>query len=324
MEIARPAALAGVANIEVRLVGIRYAARDTHLFELARPGGEVLPAAEPGAHVDLHLPTGVFRQYSLTRCDPSPKTYTLGIKRDEAGRGGSRLIFDAFRVGQLLTISAPRNNFPLVDQSEHVVLFAGGIGITPIRSMVQRLTEQRRSFELHYSARSRDDMAFVDEFANASNIRLHCDNEHGGTFLDLAAVIASAPQAAHLYCCGPAPMLAAFEGATSHLPRAQVHVEYFTPKEEKSLEGGYIVRLARSNREFAIPAGQSILHVLQGAGFDIPYSCEQGICGSCETKVLAGEPDHRDAILSDGDRAANKTMMICCSGSKGGPLVLDL
>src|SRR6185369_16725183 len=127
MEMVRPAALAAASapTIEVRIVGIRFAARDTHLFDLARPDGAVLPAAEPGAHIDLHLPNGAIRQYSLTRCDPKPTTYTVGIKMDEAGRGGSRLIFDALRVGQLVTISAPRNNFPLVGQAEHVVLFAG-------------------------------------------------------------------------------------------------------------------------------------------------------------------------------------------------------
>ena len=326
MEVIRPAALTGVAtgNIEVRLVAIRYAARDTHLFELARPGGGVLPAAEAGAHVDLCLPDGSIRQYSLTRCDPAPASYTLGIKRDAAGRGGSRLILDTFKVGQLLTISAPRNNFALVENAAHVMLLAGGIGITPIRAMVQRLSALGRSFELHYSSRSRADMAFADELAPMPNARLHCDDEHGGKFLDLAAVIAAAPAGSHYYCCGPAPMLAAFEAATKAVLPARVHIEYFTAKEEKSLAGGYIVRLARSNREFVVPPGKSILQVLQDAGIDIPYSCEQGICGSCETRVLAGEPDHRDAILSDAERAANQTMMICCSGAKSDKLVLDL
>jgi ferredoxin-NADP reductase len=326
MEIIRPAALTGVAtgNIEVRLVGIRYAARDIHFFELARPDGGVLPAGEPGAHVDLHLSDGSIRQYSLTRSDPAPASYTLGVKRDAAGRGGSRLIFDTLKVGQLMTISAPRNNFALVENAAHVVLLAGGIGITPIRAMVQRLSALGRSFELHYSSRSRADMAFADELAPMPSVRLHCDDEHGGKFLDLAAVIAAAPQDSHYYCCGPTLMLAAFEAATKALLPAQVHVEYFTAKEEKSLAGGYIVRLARSNREFVTPPGKSILQVLQDAGIDITYSCEQGICGSCETRVLAGEPDHRDAILSDAERAANQTMMICCSGAKSDKLVLDL
>jgi ferredoxin-NADP reductase len=326
MEAVRPAALANAlpSTMEVRLAGIRYAARDTHLFELERPDRGPLCAAEPGAHIDLHLPNGEIRQYSLTRCEPAPTSYTVGIKRDAAGRGGSRLIFDTLRVGQLLTISAPRNNFRLVENAEQVVLVAGGIGITPIRSMVQRLTEQARSFELHYCGRSRADMAFVDELSGVPGVRLHCDDENSGKFLDMAAVIAAAPSSAHFYCCGPAPMLSAFEKATAQLPSAKVHVEYFTAKNEKSLEGGYTVQLARSKRELVIPPGRTILQVLQDAGIDIPYSCEQGICGSCETRVLAGEPDHRDAILSDEERAANRTMMICCSGSKSDQLVLDI
>jgi tetrachlorobenzoquinone reductase len=182
MEIVRPAALAAASTstIDVRIVGIRFAARDTHLFDLSRLDGGVLPTAEPGAHVDLHLPNGLVRQYSLTRCDPAPASYTLGIKRDEAGRGGSRLIFDTLRVGQSLTISPPRNDFPLVENAGHVVSLAGGIGITPIRSMVQRLSAQGRSFELHYSGRSREDMAFVDELAGLPNVWLHCDDEHRG------------------------------------------------------------------------------------------------------------------------------------------------
>jgi tetrachlorobenzoquinone reductase len=326
MQLERPAALTAVAapQIDVRLVGIRYAARDTHLFELERPDGGKLPAAQLGAHIDLSLPNGLIRQYSLTRCEPAARSYTLGIKRDETGRGGSRLIFDTLRVGQFLRISAPRNNFPLVKHAEHVVLFAGGIGITPIWAMVQRLFARMRSFELHYSCRSRQDMAFADVLDGLPNVRLHCGDEHGGKFLDLDDIVAAAPQTAHFYCCGPTPMLAAFEAATAHLPPAQIHVEYFTAKEGKSLEGGYTVQLARSNQEFTIPPGRSILQVLRDAGIDVPYSCEQGICGSCETSVLGGEPDHRDSILTEAERVANKTMMICCSGAKSSRLVLDV
>ena len=310
--------------IDVRLIGIRCAARDIHLFELARPDGGTLPAAEPGAHVDLLLPNGLIRQYSLTRPDPAPTSYVLGIKRDAAGRGGSRTIFDALKVGQLLTISAPRNNFTLVEEAAHTVLLAGGIGITPIWAMVQHLAARGGSFELHYSGRSRADMAFADLLAGTPNVRLHCDDEHAGAFLDLAGIIEAAPLAAHFYCCGPAPMLAAFEVATSGLPPAQVHVEYFIAKEEKNLEGGYTVQLARSKREFTIAPGQTILQVLQAAGIDVPFSCQQGVCGSCETRVLAGEPDHRDSILTEDERAANQTMMICCSGAKSDKLLLDL
>jgi len=310
--------------IEVRLNAIRYAARDTNLYELARTDGAPLPAAEPGAHVDLHLPNGIVRQYSLTIADPAPTSYILGIKRDAASRGASKYIFEELRVGQLITISAPRNNFGLVEDASHVVLLAGGIGITPIFAMVQRLNELGRSWELHYSCRSRADMAFFDAVRYFKPAHLHFDDESDGTFLDLAAIIGSARESAHLYCCGPTPMLAAFETATKSWPSEQLHVEYFTVKETANLEGGFIVQLAQSNKEFFIPPGKGILEVLRAAGFNLPYSCQEGLCGSCETKVIAGIPDHRDSVLTESERAANKIMMICCGGSKTEKLVLDI
>ncbi|MBV9632082.1 MAG: oxidoreductase [Xanthobacteraceae bacterium] len=283
-----------------------------------------MPPADPGAHVDLHLPNGMMRQYSLTTPDRAPKSYILGIKRDANSRGGSKYIFDTLKVGHTLRISSPRNNFALVENADHVVLIAGGIGITPIWAMTQRLTELGRPFELHYASRSRADMIFLDKLKDMGSARPHFDDESADKFLDIKPLVASAAKGAHFYCCGPIPMLNAFEEATANLPAEQVHVEYFTPKEEKSTAGGFIVQLARSNKEFVIPPGKGILEVLRDAGLDVPYSCEQGICGACETAVVSGIPDHRDSVLTEKECAANKTMMICCSGSKGDKLVLDL
>jgi ferredoxin-NADP reductase len=310
--------------IEVQLTAIRYAARDTHLFEFRRPDGAVLPPAEPGAHVDIHLPNGLMRQYSLTVPDPSPHSYVLGIKRDPASRGGSSYIFDHLQVGRLVKISLPRNKFPLVENAAHVVLIAGGIGITPIWCMAQRLNALGRSWELHYSSRSRSDMAFLEALEHWKPARFHFDDEAAGKFLDLNAIVARAPKESHFYCCGPAPMLEAFEKATANWPREQVHVEYFTPKEAPNLAGGFKVELARAHKEFVIPPGKSILEVLRDAGVNVPYSCEEGICGACETTVISGTPDHHDSVLTDSERAANKTMMICCGGCKGEKLVLDI
>lgn len=313
-----------VPMIEVRLCAIRYAARETHLFELQRPDGGVLPAGEPGAHIGLHLPNGVVRQYSLVKAEERPTSYVIGVKRDPQGRGGSRYVHEQMRVGTLLQIEPPRNNFPLAPDAPHSTLIAGGIGITPIYCMLQRLQVLNRTFTLHYACRSRADMAFGDELAQLPQAQLHLDDENAGRCLDVAAIVAAAPVNAHLYCCGPAPMLSAFEAATVRRPREQVHVEYFTPKESAALEGGFTVVLARSGRELSVEAGTSLLHVLLDAGVDVAFSCEQGICGSCETPVLEGIPDHRDAILSDAERASGKTMMVCCSGSKTARLVLDL
>jgi tetrachlorobenzoquinone reductase len=311
--------------IDVRVNAIRYLARDTHLYELARPDGGTLPAYEPGAHIDLHLPNGLIRQYSLINPERDPKSYTLGIKRDPASRGGSRYIHDDLRVGRTLKISSPRNNFALKEDAAHVVLFAGGIGITPIWCMVQRLAALGRPWTLHYAARSRSDMAFLGALETMAPAQFHFDDESAGIFLDVAALVAQAPKDAHLYCCGPTPMLSAFEAATKDRPREQVHIEYFTPKvlaDDK--KGGFVVELAKSGQEFVIPDGQSILQVLLDAGVDVDYSCELGICGACEQRVISGEPVHRDSILSEEEQASNTKVMICCAGCKSERLVLDL
>jgi ferredoxin-NADP reductase len=310
--------------IDVRLMAIRYAARDTHLYEFRRLDGAPLPPAEPGAHVDVHLPNGMMRQFSLTIPDAAPKAYVLGVKLDPASRGGTKYIFDKFKVGDTLKISAPRNNFRLVEDAPNTTLIAGGIGVTPIWAMVQRLEALGRPWELYFSSRSRTDMAYLETLETMARVTLHFDDEAAGKFLDLAGIVAKAPKDAHLYCCGPTPMLSAFEAATKSFPSEQVHLEYFTAKVAANLEGGFVVQLARSGKEFAIPPGQSILGVLRDAGLNVPYSCEEGICGACETVVISGIPDHRDSVLTDKERAANKTMMICCGGSKSEKLVLDI
>jgi ferredoxin-NADP reductase len=312
------------ALIDVRLTAIRYAARDTNLYEFRRTDGKQLPAYEPGAHIDLHLPNGLIRNYSLIIARPELGVYTFGIKRDPASRGGSRYIHDELRVGKTLKISAPRNNFPLKEDAKHTILLAGGIGITPIWCMVQRLQELGRSWQLYYSCRSRADMAFLDALEGMAPSQLHFDDENAGKFLDIGAIVAEAPTDTHLYCCGPTPMLNAFEAMTKDWPREQVHIEYFTPKAEPAKKGGFSVELARSNQEFFIPEGRTILEVLLDEGVDVDYSCELGICGACEQRVISGIPEHRDAILTEEEQAENTRVMICCAGCKSERLVLDL
>jgi tetrachlorobenzoquinone reductase len=308
----------------LRLNATRYVARDTLSFELVSPSHSALPPAQPGAHIGVHLPNGMIRQYSLLRAGASPLSYEIGVKRDARSRGGSRLMHDSLRVGTLLQVDPPRNNFPLVEDAPASVFFAGGIGVTPIVAMLRRLADLGRPAALYYACRVRDDAAFLAELAGTCTPELHIDAEHDGRVFNLADRIARTPRNAHLYCCGPAPMLAAFEAATTEWPREQVHVEYFTPREAADTSGGFVVTLARSNREILVPAGKSILQVLREAGLSLPSSCEQGVCAACETRVMEGVPDHRDSILSAAERAANKTMMICVSGSKTARLVLDL
>lgn len=311
--------------IDARLTEIVPVARDTNLYTFRRVDGAPLPAYKPGAHIDLHLPNGMIRQFSLCVPNTDPDSYVVGIKLDPASRGGSRYIFDEMRVGHEIKIGVPRNNFPLVENAE-VVLVAGGIGITPLWCMAQELAAQNRPWKLYYSCRTRDEMAFLDtlqKFAPES-VQLHFDDEAGGKFLDLAAVIAATPQDAHLYCCGPKAMLTAFEAAAASRPQGQVHVEYFTAKAEAATAGGFWVELARSGEEYYIPEGKKILEVLFDAGVDVDYSCELGICGECVTRVISGIPDHRDAVLSEEEQAANDKVMICCCGCKTERLVLDM
>ena len=323
MSISSPV-LNGQSSIQVRLRSISYAARDTHLYEFCRPEGGVLPASTPGAHIDLHLPNGMTRSYSLVHSGANPSSYVVGIKLDPKSRGGSRYIHEELRVGAQLSVSTPRNHFPLIETAGYSVLIAGGIGITPIWCMVQRLQSLGRSWELWYSCRSRADVAFLEDLsAFGSLVHCHIDDEDGGV-MDMASAIKAAPKGAHIYCCGPTPMLAAYDVATVELPRETVHLEHFGATQASATEGGYIIELAHTGREFAVPKGKSILHVLAESGIVVSSSCEQGVCGACEVGVLAGEVDHRDAILTPSERASNTTMMICCSGAKSARLLLDL
>lgn len=324
MNVIAPAGLAATVLIELRLVSIRHAAEGICLFEFRDPDGALLPSAEPGSHIDLHLPNGLTRSYSLLTPMPRPDHYLIGVKLDPTSRGGSAFLHERLRPGTRLRIGAPSNNFPLNEVADQSVLIAGGIGITPIWSMLQRLQELGRDWRLHYAVRSRAEALFPEALqALGARVVLHCDDT-AGSFLDVAGIVAGSAAEADLYCCGPAPMLAAFEAACAGRPPERVHVEYFAPRAAAADEGGYEVELARSGRVLPIAPGQSILDALLDAGVDCSFACMQGTCGSCETRVLAGEPDHRDALLSAAQRSSGKVMLICCSGSRSDRLVLDL
>jgi tetrachlorobenzoquinone reductase len=308
--------------LRLRLHGITYAATDINLYEFRSPAGAQLPAFTAGAHVDLHLPNGMTRQYSLCNPQDERHRYVVAVKKDALGRGGSRCVHEQLRVGMLVPVGAPRNNFPLHEQAAHSVLIAGGIGITPIACMVSRLREQALSWELHYSVRGRLDAALLDELGT-QHVHLHIDEERGGALLDIAGIVNQAPADAHLYCCGPAPMLDAFESAAAGRAPERVHVERFSAAKVAG-GGAFFVELAKSGRRVFVGPDESIADALRAQGVDVQTSCEQGICGTCETRVLAGRPEHRDELLSEGEKAANDVMMICCSRSKDDVLVLDL
>jgi ferredoxin-NADP reductase len=308
----------------VRVSEIRRLAIDVNAYVLAAGPGEFLPAAGPGSHIDVELPVGK-RQYSLL-LDGSggpQRNYTIAVKNESNGRGGSRYMHESLRVGDSLSISAPRNHFPLTENAAETILIAGGIGITPIISMMNRAKSIGAPWRLHYAARSREHMAFAKELEGQPNVHLHFDDASGGP-LGLAAIVGTMSSGAHLYCCGPVPMLQAFEAATAALPESVKHVEYFHAKEAPALDGGFTVALARSKLELLVPKGKTILEVVEEAGVEVDSSCTEGTCGSCQTRVLEGIPDHRDTFLPANRKKSNTVMMICCSGSKSSRLVLDI
>ncbi|CAN5147868.1 PDR/VanB family oxidoreductase [soil metagenome] len=315
--------------LSLQLRAIRYEAAGVSSFEFRHPEGGALPAFKAGSHIDLHLSNGMVRSYSLCNAEGETHRYVVGVNLDPVGRGGSAFVHGRLRVGDKVTIGVPRNNFALDEASAHSVLVAGGIGITPLWCMAQRLEAIGRDWTLWYAARSHAGAAFLEalrEFIAVSKhgkLHLHFDDQAQGRHLDLSTIVAAAPAGSHFYCCGPIPMLGAFEQATAALPDAQVHVEYFAAKEAAATTGGFKIELARSRKTLDVPAGKTILDVMLEAGIPVSYSCLEGVCATCETKVLAGECDHRDLVLTKEEQASNSVIMVCCSGSKSPVLVLD-
>ncbi|MFT3907565.1 MAG: PDR/VanB family oxidoreductase [Steroidobacteraceae bacterium] len=312
----------------MRVAAIHQEALDVRSFELRSTDARPLPAHEPGAHIDLRLPGGIERSYSLLDPETDGRSYRIAVQRDPRSRGGSSYLFENVTVGDHLDVATPVNSFPLCQDAAPSVLIAGGIGITPIYSMVRRLEQQGRRWQLFYAARTRERAAFLAELsmleqAGSGRVTLFFDAERSGAQLDIAAIAARCPSDAHLYCCGPVSMLAAFETATARIPEERRHVEYFAAANAPAA-GGFDVELHRSGRVIRVPPGRSILDTLLESGMDLPRSCRSGVCGTCETTVIAGIPDHRDQVLSARERASNSKIMICCSGSLGEKLVLDL
>lgn len=311
--------------ILVRVQAMRFEAKGILSVELVALDDATLPPFEAGSHIDLHLANGIVRSYSLLNSPTERHRYVVGVLNDRNSRGGSRYVHEQLRVGSSLTISVPRNNFPLAESAKHSVLIAGGIGITPISCMLNHLRSQDKSAELLYCARSRAEAAFSTTLLQQAGVSGHFDDEQGAP-PDLRAYLASKPKDAHFYCCGPTPMLNAFEAICAELGLPNVHIERFAAAENVTAvqSDEYVAELARSKKIILVPAGKSLLDALLDAGLDIEHSCREGVCGSCETKVLEGEPEHRDGVLSKSERASNKMMMVCVSGCKGKRLVLDL
>ncbi|AOZ03296.1 oxidoreductase [Cupriavidus sp. USMAHM13] len=317
-------------TLQLRVKSITWEADGILSYELhPEPPLKDLPAFGAGAHIDLHLPNGLIRSYSLLNAPGERRRYVIGVNKDARSRGGSRYLHEILRPGDTVTVAPPRNNFPLDENAPLSVFIAGGIGITPIFGMIQRLRALGRPWHLHYAARTRRQAAFVDALEamhglDGAEVHMTFDREAGARMLDIPAIAATLPDGAHIYCCGPVQMLEAFETATAALPPDRVHREYFAAREAAATEGGFVVQLARTGRSLEVPSGKTILDCLLSEGIEPPYSCQEGVCGTCEVRVLEGVPDHRDLVLSEAERATNKRMMICCSGAKSRKLILDL
>lgn len=310
---------------------LKFEAQDILSLELRPLAGQEFPAFEAGSHIDLHLPNGIVRSYSLLNDCRERHRYVIGVLKDKASRGGSRAVHEQLRIAMQLQISEPRNNFKLVETAAHSVLVAGGIGITPILSMARQLHQLGRPFEVIYCARARQNAAFVAEIESlATQVHWHFDDEQGAP-PNLQALLSAHPGVGaantHYYACGPAVMLDAFEHSCASLGYVHAHIERFQAVEiapASDAQQTYTVELKRSGQILTVLPGQSLLATLQAAHIECNTSCEEGICGSCETRILEGTPDHRDSVLSPAEQASHKMMMVCVSGCKSSHLVLDL
>lgn len=315
-------------TIPLRVQRIHEAALGVKAFELTHADGLPLAPVEAGAHIELQLPQQLLRSYSLMNPPGETHRYQIAVHLTPDSAGGSRFMHETLQVGDVIPASAPRNHFPLDETAPHSCLIAGGIGITPMLAMAYRLTALGHSWELHYCARTPAHAAFAEEIralaaASGNACHFHFDQVPGGQMLDLAALVRQLPAHTHFYCCGPKGMLAAFESATADCQERR-HLEYFSAKADADVSGGFQIELARSGLTLDVPAGKSILDVVLDAGISVTTSCREGICGACETRILSGEADHRDALLSPQEQALQQSMMICCSGAKCAKLVLDL
>lgn len=323
MTLDDPAPQAAADQLMLRLRRVTWEAPGVLSLDLVAPDGSELPAFEPGAHVDLHWPDGLIRQYSLCGDPADRRTYRVGVREVEGGRF-SRIIHRELRPGTLMTVGAPRNNFAFSPSARYLFV-AGGIGITPLMPMMRQATRASAQWTLLFCTRRVEEAPFLDEvLALGGEVSLHASE--AGTRLDAQRRFAEAPADTILYCCGPDRLMVAVEEATAAWPEGTVRFEWFTARArpEDEVSGAFQLVCAQSGITLSVPPERSVLDVLGENGIGLPRSCEQGICGTCECAVLEGEVDHRDSILSASERAANQVMMTCVSRAAGARLMLDI
>lgn len=317
-------------DVELVVESVRYETSDVLVLELVDKRGIDLPSWSPGAHIDLILPSGIVRQYSLCGDVARSERYRIAVLREEAGRGGSKEIHAIAEAGLRIRSRGPRNHFHLVDAPKYL-FFAGGIGITPILPMILHAESTGRPWRLVYGGRARKTMSFLSEIerCETGNVTLLPQDESG--LPNFMALLAGIDKDAAIYGCGPDGMLHALEAAATELNcGSALHVERFTADSNLAFvaseneDNAFEVELRQSGLILLVPSDRTLGSVLQDANVPVPFSCQEGYCGSCETRVLEGVPDHRDAILNDDEKAAGEVMMVCCGRSFSPRLVLDL
>ncbi|PRI10411.1 hypothetical protein B4915_12105 [Leucobacter massiliensis] len=311
--------LVSVSAIDAPAAGVRR-------LRLVRADGGALPRWTPGAHLELRLPNGLLRQYSLCG-DPAETGFLeLAVLLEERSRGGSAYVHGELRPGDELPVTGLRSHFGFDPDAPEAVLIAGGIGITPLLPMIAVLSERGVPWTLHYAGRRRERMAYLGELTRQHGDRVRAYVSEEGGRLDLAAVAAEAGERAAVYACGPERLLADVEAVVGPVAGERLRVERFRPREAEpgGVDEAFTVELVESGIEVEVPPDRSILEVVREAGVDVPSSCEEGTCGTCETPVIDGEPDHRDSVLSELEREMGGTMMICVSRSCGRRLVIEL
>jgi vanillate O-demethylase ferredoxin subunit len=305
----------------------RVEAEDICSCELVRSDGGSLPPFEAGAHIDVHLRGGLIRQYSLYGDPADNSAYRIAVLREPKSRGGSVAVHDAVRENDQLTISKPRNNFPLAEDAPLSLLMAGGIGITPLLAMARRMAGLGRPFELHYCCRTQSRAAFLDQIKQSNlseNVRIYFDD--AAPALDVHGVFANRPAGTNVYVCGPAGFIGSIleTAQAAGIPQQQLHREFFAGPGRDTAGQAFTIVLQRTGLTLEVPAGKTVVEVLLDHGVDIAISCEQGICGTCVTKVLDGIPDHRDEFLTTAEKSCNDQFTPCCSRALTEQLVLDL
>jgi phthalate 4,5-dioxygenase reductase subunit len=319
------AGMIGPTN-QLRLARKAQIARDIFELEFRRADAGDLPAFTAGAHIQIQAPNALLRKYSLCNDPAERQRYVIAVKHESAGRGGSRSLIEEAKIGDDLPVSEPVNNFGLSKRAQALVLIAGGIGITPIMSMIRHLKSvPEKQFKLYYCTRTPEATAFRDELSVPelrNNVKIHHDDGDPEKALDLWPILEQRKNLAHLYCCGPRALMEAVRDMSGHWPPSAVHFEAFGDAEtRKPDDTPFTLKLARSGEIIDVAAGQTILEAMRARGVDAPSSCESGTCGTCRTRLLSGEADHRDLVLADSERG--NQIMICVSRARSAQLVID-